>query len=386
MKTVRKLIYRQLLSMIALVTVGFLALFFFIDLVEELRRTGKGGYGAMDAALTCLLNMPVHAYDIFPIALLIGAILALSQLAQSTEFTILRTSGLGPGRALMLLGGLGLAATLLMAAVGELLVPRAEQWRSLHQAQFRASEGLKLGRSGAWLREQHPDSGGLITVNVGTALGDRDFRDVRIYEFDGQGRLTRRLAAGGARIAGEDTAGSVAGTRQTLWQLQDVEDTAWTAPQDSARAPIGATLVQVRRSDSLTWPSTLSAEVVAASVLSIDSMTTLNLWRYSEHLNRNLQDARRHEIYLWKRLMAPWACLVMVALALPFAYLHTRQSSPSLKIFGGIMVGISFVLANHIAGHLGLLHAWTPWVVASLPPLTYLLLAMATFLWLIRFR
>ena len=52
----------------------------------------------------------------------------------------------------------------------------------------------------------------------------------------------------------------------------------------------------------------------------------------------------------------PFACLVMVALALPFAYLHSRAGGISLKVFGGIMLGISFVLLNNVFGHLGMLH------------------------------
>jgi lipopolysaccharide export system permease protein len=74
----------------------------------------------------------------------------------------------------------------------------------------------------------------------------------------------------------------------------------------------------------------------------------------------------------------------MMALALPFAYLHARAGSMSLKIFGGIMLGISFVLANHITSHLGLLHRWEPWLAAAAPSVVYLLLSMGAFVWLVR--
>jgi lipopolysaccharide export system permease protein len=57
-----------------------------------------------------------------------------------------------------------------------------------------------------------------------------------------------------------------------------------------------------------------------------------------------------------------------------------------LKVFGGILLGISFVLVNNVAAHLGLLRNWTPWMAASLPALTYLLISMATFTWLVRYR
>jgi lipopolysaccharide export system permease protein len=76
----------------------------------------------------------------------------------------------------------------------------------------------------------------------------------------------------------------------------------------------------------------------------------------------------------------------MAALALPFAYLHARAGGVSLKVFGGVMLGISFVLANHLAGHLGLLRDWTPWIAAASPSIVYLLLSLAAFGWLVRYR
>jgi lipopolysaccharide export system permease protein len=76
----------------------------------------------------------------------------------------------------------------------------------------------------------------------------------------------------------------------------------------------------------------------------------------------------------------------MVALALPFAYMHARAGGVSLKVFGGIMLGISFVLLNNVAGHLGLLRDWTPWMAAAAPSALYLLLSLAAFSWLVRYR
>jgi lipopolysaccharide export system permease protein len=76
----------------------------------------------------------------------------------------------------------------------------------------------------------------------------------------------------------------------------------------------------------------------------------------------------------------------MVGLALPFAYLHARSGSVSVKVFGGILLGISFVLLNSVSAHLGLLQDWTPWVAAAAPSVLYLLLSMAAFSWLVRYR
>ena len=76
----------------------------------------------------------------------------------------------------------------------------------------------------------------------------------------------------------------------------------------------------------------------------------------------------------------------MVGLALPFAYLQRALGGVSLKVFGGIMLGISFVLLNNVFRHLGLLGNWTPWIVAATPGALYLVLSLAAFSWLVRFR
>ena len=126
--------------------------------------------------------------------------------------------------------------------------------------------------------------------------------------------------------------------------------------------------------------------VVAAALLPSQNMSTVALWRYTHHLAQQDQAVQRYEIQFWKKALYPLACVVMVALALPFAYLHARAGGVSYKVFGGIMLGISFVLLNNAAGHLGQLQQWTPWMAASAPSLLYLLISMGAFAWLVRYR
>lgn len=381
MKTVRRLLYRQILSAVLFVTLAFLALFLFFDLVDELQRVGRDGYAMTDALITCALELPGHLYDVFPITLLIGSISALARLAQSSEFTILRTAGLGPGRALVLLGSLGLAASLLTLALGEWVSPWAEQQIAQHRTAFERNKTVSLGRGGAWLRENAGEmaTGHQITVNVGEALGERHFQSVRIFEFNEQGQMVRRLTAKEALIA-------PLGDQASRWTLKDVNETQWRQPLPGEENQAGGVMAGEVKQAERQWDSELSPQVIAASVLPIDTMSTGALWRYTQHLARNAQSAQKYELQFWKKAFAPLACLVMMSLALPFAYLQARSGGMSLKIFGGIMLGISFVLANHISSHLGLLHQWQPWLAAVLPSLVYTLMAMSAFAWLVRHR
>lgn len=388
MKTVRRLVFRTVINHVSLVALAFSALSFFIDFVDELQELGQHQYTLLDALWTCLLLQGQHIYDLFPIALLIGGILALARMAQTSEFTILRTGGLGPGRALGLLGILGVSAALLMVLIGNWYVPWSEQQLSLHRAQFSKLQGLSLGRSGAWLRERRELPGGAvhnITVNVGTANSQGDFGLVRIFEFDDQGRLLRRLAARQAKVEPKGNAALATGS---IWHLRDVVDTQWLSHDllGEQAALQGRQVIAEQKRPALDWDSSLTPLVVSASVLPPETMSTASLWRYTKHLATNAQAAQRYEIEFWKKTFYPLVCLVMVALALPFAYLHARSGGMSLKIFGGIMLGISFVLINHISSHLGLLHQWQPWLAAAAPSLVYLLLSMSAFVWLVRYR
>ena len=370
MRTVRRLLYRDIASAVLFVALAFLSLFYFIDFVDELQDVGKNGYSIGYALLAGVLELPGHFYELFPIAVLIGTIFALARMAQSSEFTILRTGGLGPGRALGLLTALGALFALLTFVVGDYVAPASEHAAVDLKARF--TGGRSLGSSGAWLKDRRtlPDgSERSVSVNVLRTTPDGMLEGVRIFEFDADSRLVTRVAAKRARI----------GNGQ--WMLDDAQVTHWPASGTS-----DATLVREERSAQLSWPNALDAGVVAAAVLPVSTMSTVELWRYSQHLSSQEQAASRHAIQFWKKALYPLACLVMVALALPFAYLQARAGGISYKVFGGILLGISFVLLNNVAGHLGVLRDWTPWLVAAAPSTLYLLLSLAAFAWLVRYR
>ena len=369
MKTVRRLLYRDIVSSVGFVALAFLSLFFFIDFVDELEDIGRRGYTALHAVVSSLMEVPGHFYELFPIAVLIGSIFSLARMAQSTEYTILRTGGLGPGRALALLAQLGLVFAVCTFVVGDYLAPATERQAVLLKAQF--AGGLKLGRAGAWLKDKRntPEGERSYSVNVAQTSPDGNLAGIRVYEFDPQGRLLTRLQADNGQV---DQSGT--------WHLKGVLVTRWPAQSGNDSQ------VQDQRLADYRWASSLKADVVAAAVLPASTMSTVELWRYTSHLNAQEQAAQRYAIQFWKKALYPFACLVMVALALPFAYLHARAGGISFKVFGGILLGISFVLLNNVAGHLGLLHDWTPWAVAAAPSLLYLLLSLGAFAWLVRYR
>ncbi|AKJ29799.1 LPS export ABC transporter permease LptG [Caldimonas brevitalea] len=374
MRTVSRFIYRDVLSAVAFVTVAFLALFFFIDFIDELEKVGRKGYPVGVAVLYCLLQLPARLYELIPIAVLIGTIYSMARLAQSSEFTILRTSGLGPISALALLMKLALGFAVATFLLGDYIAPVADQQAEVVRAQARGNEGY--GRAGAWLKDRRhtPEGERSYSIQLTAASTEGALRDVRIYEFDADGRLISWLTAPTGRIE-----------PGPVWRLEQVQRSSWRASRAPGHAE-GELEVVEQTLPQYEWASSLTPSVVAAAVQSPTTMSAVDLYRYANHLEGNEQSAQRYEIQFWRKALYPLACLVMVALALPFAYLHSRSGGISFKVFGGIMLGISFVLLNNVANHIGLLQNWTPWVAAAAPSAVYLVISLLAFNWLVRNR
>lgn len=385
MKAIRRLVFTEAVASIALVALGFLSLFFFFDLMDELQHIGKGTglpgasvYQLSDAFLYSALLLPNHLYELLPISVLIGTIFVMARLAQSSEYTILRTSGLGPWRALKLLLTLGSAFVALSFVVGDYITPAADRGAQLLKAQYRGS--ITLGQTGAWLKEKQPYNN--YIVNVAALSGSNEMQGVRIYEFDNQGLVVSLTDAASASFAPDEA-----------WALQKIERTEFLLRPTSqaeanqlAAAPQGAAgLARVvrSRSNEMRWPTSISAEMVSAALLRPDRMATLDLFSYIRHLEANGQTAQRYQIEFWRKVFYPLSCLVMVMLALPFAYLHFRGGSIATYVFGGVMSGISFFLLNNVFGYIGNLQNWQPWLAAATPGLIYTAVSLAAFGWLV---
>ena len=385
MKTIRRLIYGEVLTAIALVTLGFLSLFLFFDLVDELQNLGRGNglagatadiYGIRHALLYVALLMPSHIYELLPISVLIGTIFVMARLAQSSEFTILRTSGLGPWRALRLLLGVGALFVALSFVVGDYIAPASDRASQLLKARYLST--LTVGQTGAWLKEKQTYNS--YVVNVKALSPDNAMQGVQIFEFDNRGRAVSTTRAPSARFSGGDS-----------WTLSKAERAEFDIPQGTtpdvaagaARGPSQNAQVRQMMLPTFEWRNSISAETVSVALLRPERMATIDLFNYVRHLDANGQTAQRYEIEFWKKVFYPLSCIVMVMLALPFAYLHFRTSGIAGYVFAGVMIGISFFMLNNVFGYIGNLRSWQPWLAAATPGLLYMAVSLGAFGWLV---
>jgi len=353
MKTLRRYLVREIMAATALVFVALLMLFAFFDLVDQIGDLGQGGYRLRHILVFVLFSVPNHVYELFPIAVLIGTLFALAQLVASSEYTVMRTSGVSLTRMSVMLGGVGLMFAATAFVFGEFVAPPAEQFAQRLRSQAVTGLVAQEFRSGLWVKD------GKSFINVLEVMPDATLKGVRIYDFDDQSHL---------RSISFAKHGDYQGGRR--WVLKDVVRTTF----DDRKTNVSTIAEE-------SWQSVLDPNLLNMLLVQPEQMSAWNLHSYAQHLRENRQKALRYEIALWTKIMYPLAVLVMMVLALPFAVYQRRQGGVGAKIFAGIMLGLAFYFLNRLFAHLGLLNDWPPVLSAVLPTLIFLGMAVVMMWW-----
>ncbi|RZT01854.1 lipopolysaccharide export system permease protein [Duganella sp. CF402] len=388
MKILQRYFAVSILQAVAFVLVAFLALQAFMDLTGELPKVGKNGYAVQYAFLYVLVQLPGHVYEVMPLAALIGTIYTMAQFAATSEFTIMRASSMSTQMVAWMLAKIGLVLVVLTFIVGELVVPRTAPLAEKFKLTARGAAISTEFRSGLWTKDIVKSEGMTGTVtgsrffNVREVRPDGTLIDVKLYEFDTNFRLRSITLAKSGTFQGNNK-----------WLLKDVTENRFINPQllnperelnleNNFEQESG--LIETHRSDTKDLLSEITPKILSVSRSDPERMSANELAVYTRHLQENKQETERFKIAFWKKLFDPLAIFVLMALALPFGYLHTRSGGVSLKIFLGIMLGVSFLLVNTLFSHLGLLSTWPAILTAIAPSLLFLLLAVWAMWWVER--
>lgn len=348
---------REIYASIMLVFTALLMLFAFLDLIRELSSIGQGQYHLGYVLLFVLLTIPGHIYELFPVVVLIGTIFALVQMAANSEMTVYRASGASLWQMVGALFKIAFPLIILSFICGELLAPPSERMAQKLRLKAQNSQvTLREFRSGVWVKDE------FNFVNVKSVMPDSSLSDVDIYRFDENYHLQNITHAKQADFV-----------EQGVWQLKDVLETRFSK--------VGVTTQSQPKQE---WRSMMSPGIFSVLLVVPEQMSAMDLYKYKEHLRDNHQKSVRYEIAMWSKLAYPFAILVMVILALPFASYHRRAGGISAMIFLGIVLGLSFHFFDKLVGSLGALNDWQPFFSATVMSGVFLLLGMGMLWWVER--
>jgi lipopolysaccharide export system permease protein len=352
-------LFRALLTPLAFCLGAFLvfwvSLFFFknLDEIREAKLT------LVDALELCATNLPEFLVLLLPMLLLLALLYALTQHAKANELTALRAAGISLWRLCAPYFAVGLAATAIFFALNELAVPRCAAWADA-------------------IKHRYVNPGKLAVNNSPTRFygpGFENSRAHRLWRFDEFDALTTEMLRPNVTWSLPD------GSLRNLSAARGVHANGhWIffkanlsiqANAKSHLAPLFATnqislpefsetpeqiVSSLKFSVSQAWTSSRNADLPLAEIRALIRTNPGMSADYSNALNTKFH----------ARLAAPWTCLVVVLMAIPFGAQSGRRNlffgvAGSIFICFTYFVLQQFSLALGVGGHLpGWLAAWLP--------------------------
>lgn len=340
MRTIDRYIATTLLKLTAVALLVFLVLFTFLSLIDQLEETGRGNYDVIKAIQYVLLTTPRIAYELVPIAAVIGSITTLGLMSYNCELVVIRASGVSLARLAYALFKGGLLIVVFAVLLGELVAPYCEQ-AAQHLRSVAVSEQISLKtRNGFWSRD------GRSFINIRKLLPGEQLEDIYIYEFDENNRLRIATHAGSASY------------RDGQWLLKNIRQSIIEEEQI------------IRNDIALAvWDSLLNPDVLNLVTVKPQYLTVSGLMEYISYLKRNEQNSDQYEQALWKKLIMPVTVSVMILLAVPLVKTYSRTVSISQRIFIGCFIGITFHVINELSNQMGLVYSINNFLSAALPTL-----------------
>ena len=369
MRTARRYLALEIYRSSTVVLLALIGLFTFFALIEELDNVGTK-FTLLNLFYMEALALPTRLYDLLPIGLLIGSILALASLAQRNELVILRVSGVSGIRLLITLWIVTIPLVIMAFLISEVLTPTAEIKSSeASLVLLGRSDGSRLN-SGYWFKEGSADQGTRI-ININRLLSGGGVEGVTLYELDADQELQTFSQAEQGRFENGEL------VLQKVTQLT-IDEHAVQALANTA-APAAA-LTRLDILDTRSLSTTLTAERLIARVLTPERMSIVTLLDYIGYLKNNGLQTERQVVALWRKAAYPFTLLVMITIAAPISFMQTRRGGVGGKVFVGILLGVGFFMLNQLALNVGMLSKWAPWVTAIVPNLSAWALALGALL------
>ncbi|WP_225747526.1 LPS export ABC transporter permease LptG [Eikenella sp. Marseille-P7795] len=351
MKLLTRYLIRRLGTATLYALLALVALFSFFEVINAVDDVGDGSYTVLTLLLYVGMRLFGHMYTLLPLAVLVGCLAALSQLASASEWTVIRTSGASLKRIIATVAAVGLLAGFIGVALGEWVAPymeqRAERLR-LHAVQ----QTVSLGGSGLWFRQ------GRDNINVREMLPDGRLRGIRIYRYNEHAALAAAWQAEEGRVNGNGT-----------WTLKQV-----------ARTSLLAERTHTERLPETQWQSEVGLDLLGVLLVDTDQMSARSLKVYIDHLQSNGQQTATYATAWWRKLLYPLVCTVMALVALAFTPQSARHGNIGVRLFLGICLGLAFHFAGLLSGYVAQLSGLPPLGAAALPGAVFALAAA----WLIR--
>ncbi len=337
---------KQVLQGVLLVMLVLLGISLLFEFLAKLEYVGENGTTYLTILKFILFSIPTVMYDIFSPAVLIGGLMALGGMASNSELIAMRAAGVSKYKITGMVTLTGILLMLMVVLLGETVLPVAEKNKNDLNNQIRGY-GTNSGLNNVWLKE------GKSFINIGKIVSDTEIENIKVHS----------LLSSDVTSTTDISSASLQENGQWLGKEVVITDYSNTA-------------VKLERLETslYTWSFDLSLLEVLSN--KPETLSLKSLHGYVSYMDDNNLDSSRYKLSFWLKLFAPFTVLVMLLLALPFAFGSLRSMAAGNLIVIGLVIGLLYYILSGIASHLGHLYGMPPLVNALAPSLVFILLAV----------
>lgn len=353
MNLIDKYIAKTILGTTVLVLCVLLGVQSFVQLAAQLQDVGKGNYSWLQAFLFVPLMLPSDVYQLFPMAALLGSLMGLSRLSNSSELMVIRTSGMS----LFQIAKAVLVAAIVMlffvTIVGEILGPLSRDF-ALNIKTNALSEGRMLHtRSGVWMRDHNN------FIHISKIKNRHDISGVTLYQLNTKHRLNKLAYAQSATL------------QEKEWLFNNVDETLFHEDH-----------IEKNHYQQQRWGIHLNTRLMVLSEVDPHQQSLNKLYKYLKFRKHSGQGRGLYEYVFWQRVFQPLATIVMILLSIPFVFGPLQRSSNGLRLIMGIMMGFGFFIMNKFFGPISQVYQIPPAIASIMPAFVFAMIGG----YLIKFR
>lgn len=338
---------RTILKSTVLVLIVLLALAGLIEFIAELDDT-RGGYQTQQAILFTLLRLPNLAFEMLPMATLIGSLLGLGGLAASSEFVVMRSAGMSVSKLSGMVAITGLLLFVITGMIGEFIGPPLDLYARNMRSEYRyEKDDRRLGNE-TWVKD------GPVFLHLERVNADFEFGSIYLFRFNEDDTLDAIALAENSGIDNDDN-----------WILENLRETRF---EDDG--------VKVVESSIAVESFEVNAELLGSSIAKPLSLSARGLLIYIDYLKRNNLDVSRYESELWYRASRTLTVVIMPILALAFVFGSLRTGGAGGRLMIGIVVGLAYYLGSETLANSGQVFNLNPVLVNWLPSAILLLVTL----------
>ncbi|RIY34161.1 hypothetical protein CKF54_01645 [Psittacicella hinzii] len=379
-RTLDKYVVKKVSITVIYTLIGLVLFSLIIRITEEVSNVGKGLYTLTDALLYSVLLATPDINTFFPMAGLLGAMIALGQLASNSELIIIQALGVSRLRIFWGLLWFVIPFSLFNMAVQQWVAPQAAAYGYSMKSSKINSGNFYTSNQTLWSKA----NGEFVYAQVGS---NANLEDILVIKYDENNfSLSQVLLSDKGQWNAESKSWTLTNVQQFIFtqetgsQLESdkeniIKKNLEVVNQEGIDRLVKELSINqsfnVKLYQELNWSSNLTPDKLVLVNQDRNNFTLTSLWSYIKFLTETNQNSDSYRYLFWSKIFAGLSFFVMMFVATSSIFGNMRNISIMIKIFFAVILGLIFYVLNNTIGPLLTTYGMPPILSALVPSLLF---------------